>query len=176
MTYYQFIHAVEVKVKEQVEDNVTVYIHSTVKNNATKRHGLTIAEKDLNIFPTIYLEEYYQQFQSGSSVESIVGDIMRLYTEVRFQRPFEGEFIKEYQSIKGKIVYHLVNRETNKDLLKEVPYEKYLDLAVIYYVLLEVNSYGMASMMIRHEHLKMWHVTEKEISKEAYKNTRRRLP
>ena len=63
MTYFQFIHEVEVKVKEEVRDDVTVYIHSAVKNNGTKRHGLTIAQKGINIFPTIYLEEYYQQFQ-----------------------------------------------------------------------------------------------------------------
>ena len=57
MTYYQFIHEVELKVKEGVKEDVTVYIHSAVKNNGTPRHGLTIAETGLNIFPTIYLEE-----------------------------------------------------------------------------------------------------------------------
>ena len=51
MTYFQFIHEVEVKVKEEVRDDVTVYIHSAVKNNGTKRHGLTIAQKGINIFP-----------------------------------------------------------------------------------------------------------------------------
>ncbi len=176
MTYYQFIHAIEVKVKEEITEDVTVYIHSTVKNNGTKRHGLTIAEKGINIFPTIYLEEYYQQFQRGSSVESIAGEILKLYREVRFQRSYESEFIKHYQSVQGKIVYRLVNCEANRDLLKEVPYEEYLDLAVIFYVLLEVNSYGMASMMIRNEHLKMWNVTEEEIFKRARENTEKLLP
>ena len=63
MTYFQFIHAVEGKVKEEIDGNISVYIHSTVKNNGTRRHGLTIAEKGVNIFPTIYLEEYYEQFK-----------------------------------------------------------------------------------------------------------------
>ncbi len=176
MTYYQFIHEVELKVKEGVKEDVTVYIHSAVKNNGTPRHGLTIAETGLNIFPTIYLEEYYQQFQTGSSIESIARDILRLYGELRFQRSFESESIKNYDKVDRKIVYHLVNREANKDLLKEVPFEEYLDMAIVFYVLLEVNSYGMASMMIKDEHLAMWNVTEKEIYRKACKNTRRLLP
>ena len=76
MTYYQFIHEVEVKVREAIEGNISVYIHSTVKNNGTQRHRLTLAEKGINIFPTIYLEEYYQQFRNGVSVENIAGDIL----------------------------------------------------------------------------------------------------
>ncbi len=176
MTYYQFIHEVEVKVKEGVREDTTVYIHSAVKNNGTTRHGLTIAETGINIFPTIYLEEYYQQFQAGSTLENIAGDILKLYGEVRFQRSFESESVKDYERVKKKVVYRLVNREANKDLLKEVPYEEYLDMAIVFYVLFEVNSYGMASMMIKDEHLDMWNVPAKEISRRAHENTRRLLP
>lgn len=176
MNYYQFIHAVEMKVKEGVEDNIIVYIQTSVKNNGTRRLGITLAERGINISPTIYLEEYYQQFQQGNSVDDIARDILRLYSEIRFQSSWKEEFIRDYQKIEGKIVYHLVNREANKELLKEVPYEEYLDLAIIFYVLLEVNSYGMASMMIRDEHLKMWDVTDKEIYQRACQNTWKILP
>ncbi len=176
MTYFQFIHAVEDKVKESTAGDFSIYVHSAVKNNGTKRHGLTIAEKGINIFPTIYLEEYYRKFQNGISVERIAKEILNLYGEVRFRHSFESEFLKDYQKIKDKIVYHLVNRRANKDLLEEVPYEEYLDLAVIYYVLLEVNPYGMASLMIRDEHLEMWNVTAKEVAVKAHRNTRRLLP
>ena len=69
-----------------------------------------------------------------------------------------------------------MNREANKELLKEVPYEEYLDLAVIFYVLIEVNSHGMASLMIRDEHLEMWNVTKSEIARKAKENTPRLLP
>lgn len=176
MTYYQFIHEVEVRVREETESNIAVYIHSAVKNNGTKRHGLTIAEKGINIFPTIYLEEYYQQFKNGSSVENIAGNILRLYKEVRFKRCFEGEFLKDFEKIRGRIVYRLVNREANLELLEDAPYEEYLDLAVVYYVLLEVNSYGTASLMIRDGHLKLWDVTKEEVAWEAGRNTRKLLP
>ncbi len=176
MTYFQFVHAVEMKVKECAAEDLSVYVHSAVKNNGTRRHGLTIAKEDVNIFPTIYLEEYYRRFQSGISLERIAQEILNLYREVRFQHSFENGFLKDYQQIKGKIVYHLVNREANQELLEEVPYEEYLDLAVIYYVLLEVNPYGMASLLIRDGHLELWDVTAREVACEAHRNTRRLLP
>ena len=69
-----------------------------------------------------------------------------------------------------------MNQEANKDLLKEVPYEAYLDMAIVFYVLLEVNTYGMASMLIKDEHLAMWNVTAEEICRRAYENTGKLLP
>ena len=71
MTYYQFIRAVEGKVKEGVKENITVQLYTAVKNNGIKKYGLTIMEKGINISPTIYLEEYYQQFCDGDNIEEI---------------------------------------------------------------------------------------------------------
>ena len=56
MTYFQFIHAVETKVKKEVEEEKTVSIHTNVKNNGVRRSGIMISEKGINISPTIYLE------------------------------------------------------------------------------------------------------------------------
>ena len=47
----------------------------------------------------------------------------------------------------------------------------FLDLAVIYQVLLEVSFYGTASMLISDEHLKMWNVKEAEIFARATRNS-----
>ena len=68
MTYFQFIHAVETKVKKEVEEEKTVSIHTNVKNNGVRRSGIMISEKGINISPTIYLEEYFHQFRMGVSV------------------------------------------------------------------------------------------------------------
>ena len=75
--------------------------------------------------------------------------------------------------MKGRIIYRLVNRERNRKLLEDVPYKEYLDLAIVYYVLLEMDEYGMASMMVRREHLKMWKVSEEDIYYRACKNTQK---
>ena len=139
MTYFQFIHAVETKVKKEVEEEKTVSIHTNVKNNGVRRSGIMISEKGINISPTIYLEEYFHQFRMGYPLEQIAKDIVGLYEKIRFQNSWEdGEKVKDYEFVKDKIIYRLIGREENQELLKEIPYKSYLDLAIIYYVLLEV--------------------------------------
>ena len=63
MTYYQFIQAVESKMKEVVKEDTTLSIYTAEKNNGVKRQGITIAQKGINISPTIYLEEYYEKYK-----------------------------------------------------------------------------------------------------------------
>ena len=84
MTYFQFIHAVETKVKKEVEEEKTVSIHTNVKNNGVRRSGIMISEKGINISPTIYLEEYFHQFRiqntdqkSKNRLQKILSDYMR---------------------------------------------------------------------------------------------------
>lgn len=176
MTYYQFVQAVEDRMKEALKDNIAVCIHTAEKNNGTIRKGITLTEKNINISPTIYLEEYYRQFQSGSSLEYITSDILRLYHEVRFQKSWGEERISVYIEIKDRLIYRLVNREANREMLKNVPYITYLDLAIVFCVLLEVTRYGTATMPVCNEHLDMWGISKKELYKQAKENTARLLP
>lgn len=176
MTYYQFVQAVEDRMKEAVRDNVAVCIHTAEKNNGTVRKGITLTEKNINISPTIYLEEYYRQFQSGSSLEHITSDILRLYQEVRIQKSWGEERISAFSEIKDKFIYRLVNREANKEMLKNVPYISYLDLAIVFCVLLEVTRYGTATMPVRNEHLDMWKISKEKLYRQAKENTARLLP
>ena len=154
MTYFQFIHAVETKVKKEVEEEKTVSIHTNVKNNGVRRSGIMISEKGINISPTIYLEEYFHQFRMGYPLEQIAKDIVGLYEKIRFQNSWEdGEKVKDYEFVKDKIIYRLIGREENQELLKEIPYKSYLDLAIIYYSIIlfdcRVIHYHFPPLMCR---------------------------
>lgn len=176
MTYDQFIVKVKEQVVKGVADSVTVTVHTAVKNNGIMRKGLTFTEHGSKIAPTIYLEEYYQRFQKGLSEEQAAGEILTLYAKVRFGQPFQADSLSKYEEVREKVVYRLVNRKANAALLDHIPYQEYLDLAVIFYVLVEVNDYGMAAMSIRKEHLELWGVSEEEIFRQAHHNTHRILP
>lgn len=171
MTYYQFIQAVERKVKEEVKDSVSVCVYTAEKNNGTVRKGITLSREGINISPIIYLEEYFERFKRGSSLEYITAEILRLYQEVCFYKPWKEKNLEDYEEIKDRIVYRLINREANEKMLKDVPFVPYLDLAIVFYVLLEVNRFGTATMAICNEHLKIWKISEKELFRQAEKNT-----
>ena len=62
--------------------------------------------------------------------------------------------------------------------MEGIPYLPYLDLAIIFHVLVELDEQGerMATMLIRNEHLKWWKVSADDMYEEALKNTERLLP
>lgn len=176
MNYPQFISAMETRVKQCVNEDVTVYQHTSIKNNGKERKGLTVVETGINISPTIYLEEYYEQFLMGKSLEQIVKKVMELYKEVKFEHSWKENTIKIFNHIKHMIVYKVINYEKNEKMLENTPHTRYLDLAVVFYVLLEINKNGTATLLIKEEHLELWGVTKEDVEKEAKNNSHKLLP
>ena len=178
MNYQQFIEEVERRVKEKIKGNetITVYIHTAVKNNGKERKGITVSEKGIHISPTIYLEEYFQQFQEGKPSEKIVEKILQLYEEVKCSHPCEESLLQNYEELKGKFACKLIHRGKNEKLLNDIPYVPWMDLAIVVFVLLEVSPYGTATVLVRKEHLEIWGLTEAQLFDEAKKNTPILLP
>lgn len=176
MTFHQFVQAVEDNLKGVVSKDTTLSIYEADKNNGVKRIGITFAKQGINLSPTIYLEEYYQKYLEGITLESIVGDILCLYHEVQMKKSWDEEQISEFCKVEERIIYRLINAESNKELLKNVPYIPYLDLAIVFYVMLELNERGTACMLIRREHLEMWDISIHTLFEKAKENTWRILP
>ena len=178
MNYQPFIEEVERRVKEKIKGNetITVYIHTAVKNNGKERKGITVSEKGIHISPTIYLEEYFQQFQEGKPIEKIVEKILQLYEEVKCSHPCEESLLQNYEELKGKFACKLIHRGKNEKLLNDIPYVPWMDLAIVVFVLLEVSPYGTATVLVRKEHLEIWGLTEAQLFDEAKKNTPILLP
>lgn len=178
MSYEQFVEKVAEIIREQAEEALYLSIHTTVKNNGYERKGITFSEKGSNISPTIYLEEYYEKFIRGSDVAGLAEQVLGMYYKVRIKHTWEEESVRDYRNVKNKIIYKLVNRERNRELLSQVPHMDYLDLTALFYVLVDMDESGgqTATMLIRNEHLSWWKVSEEEIRERAGANTEKLLP
>lgn len=178
MSYEQFIENMAAIIKGRMEISLDLSIHSTVKNNGYQRKGITFSEEGINISPTIYLEEYYEKFMRGSSVKELAEQVLEMYRKIRIRHSWNEVSVQDYQNIKDKIIYKLVNQERNGELLDQVPHVRYLDLAILYFVLVDMDKSGgqMATMLIRNEHLTWWNVTSEEICRRADMNTEKILP
>lgn len=176
MNYTEFVHAMLSKTREQMEPEVRVEIHTAVKNNSTERTGLVLMRQGVNMSPTIYLEEFYERYLNGTELPDLVKTIQDLYQKIRVKKSYPYEDILSYEKVKEKIVYKVIQKETNEKLLREIPHEEFLNLAVVFYIILEYTTFGTASLLIRNEHLKMWNVSETEIVETAKQNTPELLP
>jgi len=151
-------------------------IQDIIKNNDTHLDGLTILSENSNVSPTIYLNYYYEQFLSNPSFSSIVDDILDSYHKHAPKENIDIRFFTDFDKIKNRIVFKLVNYERNQELLSKVPHFKYLDLALVFNCFVEATSCGCATVLIHHHHLSFWNISSEELYSLALKNTPRLLP
>lgn len=176
MNYQQFIIVVKNKVTLALGEGVSLHIHTALKNNGVERVGLTIIDERINISPTIYLEEYYKQFQNGFEVEEIVQNLLEVYHEVKFEHTWDVHTVKDFEAMRSKIVYKLIHAKKNETLLQSMPYIAYLDFAIVFYILFDVDESGTATIPVTHELIQLWDVSVDEIQNSAFHNTPALLP
>lgn len=178
MSYEEFVSGMELELKSLVSDNLLVSVQKTLKNNGYLRCGIRLSEKNINISPTIYLEEFYEKYQYGTDMHTLAEQIMKIYQKVRIEHSWKEDWIYEFPGVKNKIVYRLINREKNKKLLSEVPYMPWKDLAIVFYLLLEMNEHQMqqAAMLIKKEQLEWWNTSTEDLYQNAMLNTEKLLP
>ena len=176
MDYRTFTCAVEKQMNQQMRGGVKAGLYTTIKNNGKERTGILIETPGINISPTIYLEEYYQSYRQGVALEKIVDEILRFYEEIKQEKSWDYEKILDYEGVKDRIVFKLVNTVKNRQFLSTVPHVPFLDLSAVFYVLIEATSEGTAAMTVNKTHMKQWGIEQDTLWKDAARNCRRILP
>ncbi len=172
MKYQEFIRGIQAAVEDRLGNDIQTKIQKIVKNNNIKLDGLIIMDGVETASPTIYLNEYYHQFSLERTIEDIAEEICDIYEKSREGVEFDVDRFQDFERAKKSIAFKLVNREMNEELLREIPYESILDLAIIYYYIVETRDFGIASAVIGKEHLTMWDITKEELLMIALENTK----
>lgn len=165
-------------VNAVLPEDVSGSLSRVRKNNGVTLDGIVIRKDGSPLSPTIYLNEYLPAYQDGrSTIDEVVDSVLAAYKASRTTDDV-GSFLQyaDWESVKYKIYFRLVNRRMNEELLADVPHEDFLDLAVTFHVMVSIHEEGDASILIRNDHLQMWGVTEEDLMQEARANMPRLLP
>ncbi len=171
MVYNDFVKTIEQALKDRFGAGYSVKFHQVPKNNGILLDGLSILPPDSLLAPTIYLNPYYEQHLQGIPEDQILDEIYELFTQNPPPCTFTTKQLSDFDTLKTKVLMKLVHADSNHDLLTEIPYVKFLDLAVIFYLLLEKNEDGQMTLLINNEHLKLWNISKKELFRLALANT-----
>ena len=126
--------------------------------------------------PTIYLEEPYRRFRDGTSAQKIVEEILSLYNEHACDLKLDMDFFRDFSLVESRICHKVINYEKNQELLRDVPWFRWHDLAITFYYAMEAEAFGKASVMIHNNHLDMWGQPAEEVYRVAERNMRQRMP
>ena len=170
MDYIEFINAVCDYINETADD-VTTSVHTTVKNNSVRLSGLSFKREGYNASPTIYMENYYSDHLAGEDICDIGDRLLKLYRENDMAVSLDMSFFESFEAVKDRLFIKLINKKANLELLSEVPYEDYLDLAIVAYVRVFDKKIGNGIILVRNEHVKLWGTDPETVLFTAKKNT-----
>lgn len=177
MTLEQFSEKITSALKQHFGEEYHVRTLEVKKNNGVRLHGVSIMKQDdpNRVAPTIYLEDFYERYMGGIPLAESVREVIRTYEAHTVKKDISMEFFQDYEKVRDRIVYKLINYKMNEELLQEIPHIPYLDLAVVFYYYMENETFGSASILIYNTHLKNWAVSRDRFIADAKYNTPRVL-
>ena len=153
------------RLEEHYGTEYEIQIRDVTKLSQEPLRGLTIKRKDENIAPTIYLD-----CLDGMDVDESLKNIYEIMESSNKSKVhFHIEAFTNWETAKQQIHARLVGADDI--LLKELPHRKYLNLAIVYYFVVDTDKdLGHGSITIRLEHLSIWGISEAELFEAAKAN------
>lgn len=175
MVYEEFLTAVKQQMELALGSGYTLSLRKVQKNNGLVRDGLCITKGTDPVSPSIYLNQYYQQYRKGSSIASLVKELLELYYQNPMP-PVDHEAFSSYEKMKHAISFKLIHADSNRELLEDVPYVPWLDLAIVFYLCIHEDENGLMTALIHHSHMKLWGCSLDELKETALANAQLLFP
>lgn len=176
MNYTEFRDTIIPLVTSRLSSDVTVTHKQILKNNDQKKEALVLRAEGSDIAPTIYLDYFYKKYSSGTAMDEIVSELIGAYESAFRPDTMEIKKLSDFENVRDRIVFRLISKKKNQTLLSDVPHYFYLDLAIVFYCLMESNENTQASFLVHSDHMDNWKIDRSELFELAVENTPRLLP
>lgn len=176
MKYETFERVVVAKVKKIVGRSGKVQLQNVRKLNNIVRRGIYIERDGHTLSPTIYLDKFYEMLKGGKDIDFIIQRILEVYVGALPKSKVDMQFFKDFEQVKHQIVYRLINRERNKDILADIPHVDYLNLAICFYYICQHPEAREGAILIHNSHLEMWNIGAEMLMPLANSNTPQLFP
>lgn len=159
-------------LQEKMGDDYKISSSNVKKNNGIELTGIIVEKKGCNTSPTIYADDFYDDYLKGISLEEIAETICSIAQKSRFTKSVDLSGFTDFEKAKGQIAFKVINYGKNRELLQDVPHKTFYNLAIVYYyVVKEPPFYGKASVLIHNQHLIKWGIESDVLYRTAMENT-----
>lgn len=175
LSYKQFQTELQRILYQLLPKGIILEIHPVLKNNSLHLDSLIIHQMGHHLSPNFYLQEYYQQYLSGKTIEEL-SEAMVLCWKTTLKQIGNSQLDMSLEHCQERIVYRLINAGKNQELLEEVPYIPFLDLAIVFYCLVHSNQDGIGSIRISNSLMESWGLDTQTLIRIAGENTPKIFP
>lgn len=181
MNYEKFTKEIKREVEGLVQKKLgegTVSIQNVTKNNNVRKRAISIVRNRDKVTPNIYLSGYYNEHKNGRTIKSIGEEILEIYLagSTTFISDIDMKDFNDFSKIRKMIFYRLVNYDMNKEMLKKMPHIKFLDLAIVFFIMVSCREEGQAAACIKNRNLSDWGISITELRNVAFNNTWEKYP
>jgi hypothetical protein len=173
--FRQFCREMAAAVQEKFPPEVTVEVRRITKNNSLELDSLVILSEKHLLSPNFYLQWYYEEYKEGAAIKALADQIQTLYQEAVCAGANQ-EVDLSYERCADRIVFRLVSYEQNKKMLQTVPYIRFLDLAIIFYIVVRKDEKGVGSIRVNQQLMEEWGLDLGAVFTLARENTERLFP
>lgn len=163
-------------VKKELGAGYRVECKEVRKNNGVMLRGLLVLGENQNVAPTIYLDTFLEAYESGATFRSILDRLLDICREDMLREAVDMEFFRSFERVRDRICYRLIGRKGNEELLEDIPYIEFLDLAICFYYAYHGESLGDGTILVHNSHLELWDTCTAELFGLAKRNTQRLFP
>lgn len=175
MEYLEFTKKVRESVERKLGEGYSVSTKKIAKNNGVNLQAVLINSQESAVTPAIYLEAFYERYCMGDSLESITESVCSIYfRSIPLQEP-DLDFLNDFEQVKEKLVYRLINTEKNREQLSQVPHIPFLDLSVCFYLIYTHPKIGEGWILVKNSHMEEWNTDTACLLKHAQENTEQLL-
>lgn len=163
-------------IQDRLGAGYEVDIRNVEKNNGVKLTGLSICGRDSSIAPTLYLESIEESYEKGEiSVSDAVESIINTFKKEDCCRDtnFISQILCDAEEIYKRVYPKVINAEKNINLLATVPHFRFLDLAEIFLVKMEINGV-IGNVTIKNDLADNLGIDIQRLEKAACENMRKR--
>jgi len=154
------------KVNEELDAFTLMPPKSVRKNEEKQKPGA---------YPLFYMQDLYEMYRNGNDRGRILRYVASCIMAVPKQEEVEASGFS-MDRFRDDVVFQLINYEKNQEMLKEYPHRRFLDLAVIYRILVFGPDGEWAGSLVNHSMMEAWKMTEEELYALAAKHTPEALP
>ena len=171
MEINEFAGQVRNALEEELGKDYRVEVRPVQKNNGIVLHGLLILTDSRNVAPTLYLEPFWEAYESGTPLAQIVAKLIKIYREDMPKVNINIEFFRHFEKVSDRICYRLIRQEGNEELLQDIPYVPFLDLAICFFYAYSGDDLGEGSILIHNSHMELWKTNIRKLMELAGENT-----
>lgn len=176
MEINEFAQKVRRAVERELGEKYRIELKKVQKNNGVMLHGLLILSAERNVVPTIYLETFHAAYEDGVTFGDVLDRILAIHREETPAGNIDMDFFGSFDRVRDRICYRLIRKQHNEELLRDIPYVDFLDLAICFYYAYSGRTLGEGTILIHDSHMEQWNVKVKDLMRHAAENTPRLFP